>query len=254
MAITNPFFTPQSERSFSGLVDAVVVETGRIQNLTTVIGYVNLVIRECQALGLFARDARESSVASDAEPFVWTRPNYFRSLAAVQYGNGIYPKFRVPGKQGDDCAYFYAADDYFVFNGISIGDTLRLLSYSWAKPLLYYARLGVTSSVFQGGPYTVRKAYWDVEQEKWLYLNGGGTAYVATINDDDEEELRRRNASHWLIQDWYETIANGAKSKVYAQFGDQEKAGRSFVAYQANKKILQNSTGFPIEASLVDGG
>lgn len=244
----NPFQNPQNEKSFSAIVDGVVLETGRPDNFLTALQYVNFTIRECQSLGLFPQDRVESIAIVDAVPFIWTRPAYFRSLGAVKYGCGVYPKFRIPGSsQLDECYYYYAADDYFVFNGVTVGEKLSLLSYMHSKPLMYYGRLGVDTSAFFGGPYKVRLAYFDIETDLWMYLNGTLDDYVTTTGDLTVDETRRKLSGNWLTKDWTDLISNGAKAKVFAQFGDTDRANRAFAAYKATQKLLSVTVGFEAE-------
>lgn len=246
--MANPFLNPQNEKSFSAIVDGVVLETGRPDNFLTALQFVNLTIRECQSMGLFPQDRIEDQIVVDAIPFIWTRPPYFRSLGAVKYGCGVYPKFRVPGSsQQDECYYYYAADDYFVFTGVTVGDKLNLMMYMHSKPLMYYSRLGVDTTAFFGGPYATRLAYFDIATDLWMYLNGTSDGYVATTGDVNVDAARRKLSGNWLTKDWTDLISNGAKAKVFAQFGDTDRANRAYAAYKTTQKLLSVTGGFEAE-------
>ena len=247
---TAPFLTPANERSFSALVDRIVLETGRQQALLSVIGYVNLTVRECQTLGLFARDLLEEQVTATANPHIYTRPVNFRSLRAVRYDTlNYYPKMKRPGKTvADASAYFYAADNYYAFHGVMEGEVISLANYYWAKPLRYFGRLGTTTSGYQGGPYTNRPAYYDTDTDTWMYLNVGETAYTDDLGDDDEEELRQRNAMNWLIQDWWDMIAEGTKAKVFKGYKD-DRAAAAYAAYSNDQDMFRNTVGIEAEAT-----
>lgn len=248
--MANPFQNPQNERSFSAIVDGVVLETGRPDNFLTALQFTNLTIRECQSLGLFAQDRIEDQVIVAAIPCVWTRPPYFRSLGAVKYSCGVYPKLKLPGsQQADECYYYYAADDYFVFNGVTIGEKINLMMYMHSKPLMYYSRLGQDTSAFFGGPYPKRLAYFDIETDLWMYLNGTSDGYLTTLGDTVVEAARRKLSSNWLTKDWMDLISNGAKAKVFAQFGDTDRANRAFAAYKSTQKLLAMTVGFEAEFS-----
>lgn len=250
-----PFVTPINERSFSGLIDRCVLETGKSGALLTAIQYANLTIRECQALGLFASDLLEDRVLATDAPFSWTRPTNFRSLRLVQYGtSGDYPKFRMPGrgKNDDDTSLFYAAGNYFVFNGVVENEYINYAVYLWAQPLRYFSYVGLDTTAFPGGPYTTRRAYYDIDTATWYYLDTDDTTYVTTLGDTDEELLRRNNASNWLVQDWYDLILEGVKTKLFKQFND-ERQSASYALYKQGQQVLRNTSGSEVESfNIVD--
>lgn len=245
-----PFFTPQNERSFSALVDRVILETGREQAFLSVLQYVNLTVRECQALGLFARDLLEEEVVATANPHILTRPRNWRSLRTVKYDTlSYYPKMVRPGRAIEKVsAYYYAADDYYAFHGVTVGESIFTAAYYWAKSLQYFAQLGTTTTGFQGGPYNIRPAYFDTYEEEWRYLNGAQTAYVDTLNDDDEEELRRRNSFNWVLDDWWDVVVEGVKAKLFKQYKD-ERAGAAYASYQNGQEIFKNTMAVEAEVT-----
>jgi len=247
-----PFLTPANERSFSGLVDRAILETGKQFALLSAIQYANLTIRECQKLGLFAQDLIEDELETDAVPFIWTRPANFRSIRSVKYTlQNVWPKLRLPGKvQHEKLHYFYGADDYFAFAGLIEGEPIAIAVYYYRKPLLYYGMLGTVTTGFQGGPYSIRPAYYDVEAEEWMYLNVGQTAYVDDLADDDEELLRRTNAMNWLLTDWWDVVLEGVKAKIFKQYNDP-RASLSYSLYKEGQRMLQNLAGFEAEVSAM---
>lgn len=236
--MANPFSTPQNERSFSALIDAVIMETGRSANILTIVQRANLVIRECQALGLFARDRIEVQAVTDASPYILQRPPYWRSIEAARYMTTCtWVKLKKPGSpQNDYLYYFYAADDYYVFVGNILGETLSYTAYFWSRPFMYYARLAVSDAPLPGGPYSIRKAYFDIETMKWQYLNGTNDGYVDTTGDPDTDAAYKATASHWLLEDWWELIMEGTKAKVFA-LGDDGDRGK--IAYATYKQIQE---------------
>lgn len=246
------FVTPENERSFSALVDRIMRETGHVSAFLSVAGWVNQTVRECQALGLFVRDLVEDVVTvPDANPRVWTRPQYFRSLKAFKFNtSGMKPVRIVPGMSLEEYSYWwYAADDYYVFGGMYTGEGLGVAAYYWAKPLRYYAKLGEAVPSSLGGPYAVRPAYFDIDTDAWMYLNDAGTAYVSTLGSGQEavEALRRRNAMNWLIQDWWDMIKDGAKAKVFQSKGDP-RSNAAFANYKNGQNLLRMTVGFEVEA------
>jgi hypothetical protein len=245
-----PFNTPLNERSFSGLIDRCVLETGKTQALLSAIQYANLTIRECQSLGLFAQDSVEDQVLATTAPFTWTRPNNLRSLRVVQYNTSkTYPKFRLPGrgKNRTEDSFFYASSGYFMFQGVIANELINYMAYMWCKPLVYAAFLGAVTTSYPGGPYPVREAYYNTTDETWYYLNDDADAYVTTISDTAEELLRRNSAAHWLILDWFDLVLEGTKAKLFKQYND-ERAIASYALYKQGQKILQNTSGAEVES------
>lgn len=247
------FTTPPNERSFSGLVDAVALETGRLPNLLSIIQYANETIRECQTLGLFARDRVEETIVTDAQPFSWSRPMFFRSVGAAKYMTQCaWPRLKIPGRQlENEQWYFYAASGYYVFVGVMTGETIAMANYYWQKPLLYSGRLGTDTSKYAGGPYSDRKAYYDLELSKWQYLDADDDEYVDTTGDTVEDELRQANAANWLVLEWYDCILEGTKAKLFGRFDDQTRANTSYATYKYQQKLLQATAGFEAEAGNV---
>lgn len=240
-----PFQTPANEQSFSSLIDEAILVTGKPGSLISVVAQANLTIRECQSLGLFARDLIEEQFTADADPYMWDRPNYFRKIRTCRYPAwDINPELLLPGRiQNNKTYFFYAADDYYVFKGLGEGQVLNMANYYWRKPLVYYSRLGTTTTLYPGGPYSVRPAYFDITEDQWMYLNLAGTAYVTTLSDTTEEALRRLNTTNWLFTEWRELILSGIKSKIWNASGDARGAVE-YSAYKQTQTLLRNTIGY----------
>ena len=252
--MASPFQTPANERSFSSLIDEVVLTTGRATSLISIVNYAKLTIRECQAFGLFARDLLEEQVLATASPFIWTRPTFFRMLRAVKYVNAsinassedrnIFPEFCPPGRiQKNKDYFFYAADDYYVFAGVQDNQTIDLANYYWSKPLVYYGRLGVVTGQFPGGPYVIRPAYFDLSTAQWAYLNTAQDAYVFTTGDPAVDVALQLLSTNWLVSDWRELIISGTKAKVFGNLGDETRANREYAFYKATQLLMSNTVG-----------
>lgn len=243
--MASPFQTPANERSFSSLIDEAILVTGKPGSLISAVAAANLTVRECQSFGLFARDLIEEDITTDAEPYVWTRPAYFRSIRAVKYPCiGEHVSLALPGRiQKNLCHFFYAADDYYVFKGIGTGQVIKLANYYWRKPLVYYGRLGTSTVQYPGGPYASRPAYFDISTDLWMYLNAAGDAYVTTLSDPTEEALRRANATNWLVDDWRDLILSGTKAKLWNS-GSDPRGVVEFSAYKQNQTLLRNTVGY----------
>lgn len=253
-----PFITLQNERSFSSLIDRVVTETGKTSSLLSIVAAANMTIRECQTFGLFAQDLLEEDFVADVKPYIWYRPLNFKSIQSVRYAQSLeYPKLRRPGvgKNSTELYYFYAADNYYVFNGTLSNETVHFANYYWRKPLFYNARIDAVTTGFQGGPYPKRPAYYDIAADIWMYLNLAGDAYIAdtppTVYTADQQETKQKNAMNWLLMDWFDLIAEGTKAKILKNFGD-ERAAASYGLYKSFQKVFLMSNGFEAEAAAID--
>lgn len=250
-----PFKTPTNQQSFSGLVDAAVMATGKPASLISIVQYANNVVRECQALGLFADDLVEDTLLVPSTqpmgtPFTWIKPMFFRSLRTIKYlpasglVSDIYPDLILPGKKQKGKTWlYYSASNYFVFKGVGANDTVATATYYWLSPLGYYAVPGVNTSIFPGGPYTNRLAYFDTILGAWQYLQIDGITYGDTTGNPVTDEQYQIASSNWMTQAWYDLILSGTKSKLWTSAGDP-RAGAEYSNYKQQQKLLQNTHGY----------
>lgn len=243
------FRTPINEKSFSGLIDAAVLVTGKPGSLISITQFANAVIRECQALGLFAQDMTEDTLVvpdGQSTTYTWNRPSFFRSLRTVKFQNAnVFPKFIQPGrKQLDEEFFYYAADNYFVFSGAKAGENINYALYKWSTPLAYYAQNGVVTTAFPGGPYDVRPAYFDIAEDKWQYWTG--TAYADTTGVPATDAAYELLSMNWLVDQWYDLILAGTKAKMFTSGGDP-RAPAAFSDYKNMQKLLQNTSSYESE-------
>lgn len=244
--MAQPFQTPSNEKSFSGLIDAAILATGKPMSLINAVQYANMTVRECQSFGLFAQDLVEDVIYPDQDAYVWTRPSFFRRARTFKYLTAdVYPKLLLPGKvQRNESWYYYAADDYFVFKGVDTGEQIASAVYYWLRPLPYYAQLGVSTSLFPGGPYATRPAYFDTLTDEWMYLNTAEDAYEAT--EPTDADARQALASNWLVKDWNDLILSGTKAKIWNQAGDPRSANE-YSLYKQMQTLLRNTSGYESE-------
>lgn len=248
------YLTPANERSFSGMLDEVILTTGKTAALRSAISCANATIRECQTLGLFYRDLVEDQFIATATPMFWTRPRLLRSVRAFKYTTqNKYPMLKLPGRRLlDESIYFYAAQDYYALKGPLLNEPIAYAIYMWLTPLVYYSRLNDTA-VYPGGPYAVRPAYYDLTLLKWQYLNGGGTAYVDTTGVPATDALRQQISMNWLVDDWYDTIMEGTKAKLLKSLND-DRATLAFSLYKQLQTAMRNTVGFEAEGVSIIGG
>lgn len=249
-----PYLTPANERSFSGMIDEVILSTGKTAALRAAISYANATIRECQTLGLFYRDLVEGQFVATTTPMFWTRPRLLRSVRAFKYTvQDIYPMLRLPGRRlKDEINYFYASQDYYALKGPLQDEPIAYAIYMWLTPLVYYVKLNDTAA-YAGGPFATRLAYYDLTLQQWMYLNGGSTAYVATTGVAATDLLRQKTAMNWLVDDWYDTIMEGTKAKLLKSF-DDSRATLSFALYKQLQTAMRNTVGFEAEGVSQVGG
>lgn len=219
--------------------------TGRPQSLIATVQAANLTIRQCQALGLFAQDMEELSYVVDVTPYVFTKianPGPWRILRTAKYVNAkTFPELAPPGKKQKTLdSYYYAVNNQYVFSGVTVGDTLALAAYWWAKSLTYYAQNGVVTTQFPGGPYPTRLAYYDDNSNKWQYWTG--TVYADTTGVAATDLLYQQQSTNWLVSDWRDLIIAGTKAKIWNSVGDP-RGPVEYSAYEATKKLLMVTAG-----------
>lgn len=246
------FQTPDNERSFSSLVDQVIIETGQTAALRAVVQAANLTIRECQAVGLFAPDLLEEQVVTIAQPHIYfVLPNLRRLRTAYYVTAAVYPKLILPGRKMkldsmQEDYYFYRAQNYYAFMGAAVGETINIANYYWAQRLVYYARVGAPSNSYPGAPYSLRPAYWDDVQQAWLYLQANNVDYALTTTDLDGGIARQNAAMNWILFEWFDMISDGTKAKIFNLKGDA-RATASYAQYKANQETLRRSKSFEAE-------
>lgn len=249
-----PYLTAVNERSFSGMIDEIILATGKTAGLRSTIAFANATIRECQTLGLFYRDLVEDQFIANPTPYFWTRPRLLRSVRAIKYTQqNIYPMLKLPGRQLKDLTnYFYASQDYYAFKGPLLNEPVAYAVYMWQTPLVYYQRFG-DATVYVGGPYATRSAYYDLTLQQWMYLNGGGTAYVSTTGVAATDLARQKITMNWLVDDWYDMIMEGTKAKLLKSYND-DRATLAFSLYKQMQTGFRNTVSFEAEGVSIVGG
>lgn len=195
-------------RTYSELVDELVVTTGRGDKIANVKSYVNQCIRDSQSLAYFFKDLTEDSITMDgSDPFLWDPlPVDFRVVKAVNFPTYGPVSNLPPGRiQADQDAYYYLATNYGVFKGASQEDTVSVAYYSYLPRLSYYVS-------------GARPAYYDNELDTWYYLDNG--VYVTALATTALETAAKNKVTNWLLFTWYDLIRDGAMSKLYYVLDD----------------------------------
>ena len=210
---------------FSELVDDVMLMIGRTNPRTkeNVVNYVRMTMRELQMLGYFDNDHVEETITATASPHVWDKPANLRQLRTVRYSEnynaGRWPKLLRPGKvQNDQVYFYYAGTDYFMFNGIAIGQPIGLSMYMYFPYLKYYET-------------ALRPAVFDRVAGTWTYLSAYDT-------NDTLRETARNLVSNWVLRDWDFLVKEGTLAKTYKMLREERMAAASYSNYRNGQKDL----------------
>jgi hypothetical protein len=211
--------------SFSDLVRDCIARAHRPATdtpLMNCIAYANATIKNIASTGEYKADLAEAVLTADAIPYVYVKPRNYRQTLAVSYpqasgADPIYPEPLQPGKVLlDQNFYYYYSGNTIVFNGVAVGSSVNVAYYTHPKRFVYY-------------PVGEEPAYYDEETESWVYA----TAYDV---DDDTREAARDLVSHWVIERWYDLLAEGTLTKLYNHLGDD----RSRATFANYKDLLQD--------------
>ena len=217
--------------TFSAVIDDAIARSARPDRRADIIQWARASMREAQVIAFFERDFIEDQITAVGDPYIWTRPAYFRQMRTVRYpeirdghGNSVYPRFVQPGRALRNFNYFYyAGTDYFTFAGQSRGlpntttsTFIDLGYYSYFPRLAYYK-------------VADRPARYSLEDEAWWYKD-------ETLDDAGKEAARNR-VSNWMLFDWYELVMEGTLAKVFKTFGDS-RAVSSFALFKSYQKDL----------------
>ncbi len=215
--------------TFSQLIDEAIQLTGRGPAARPrLIAYSRSSMREAQVKALFHKDRNEDILTVDASPFIWTPPVTIRIVETVIFPNEVYPDFitpsrkqRLPSSLGD--AFYYAAQNYYVFSGVDINDAINISYFTYFSPLLYFT-------------IKERPARFDLETLTWEYLDNDGN-HVSSLSTTALEQAARDKVTNWMIFNWFELILEGTLAKQFKIVKD-ERARTSFALFEKFKTDL----------------
>lgn len=232
--------------TFSQLVDDVVSGTARTNKQADIARFINQVIREVHTdetggAIVYSRNLVETTItATTATTYVWPVPQGLQSLLTVSYpdlslleGGNVFPDFIRPGRRQNDSSYFYyRSGSSFVFYGFGdIGDTISVAYYLFPPRLQYYAS-------------GARPATYDSATQTWTYYDLSGSGGINYDEDDDSRELARDLTSNWILLDWEDMVAWGAKASLYALAGD-ERAAVHYSKFNILRRQMMTSESVP---------
>lgn len=210
--------------TFSALVDEVVTLTGRINMRDRITQYARQTIRECQCAQAIkpADDLIEDTLVTNATPYIWPKPQYFREFDAIEYpslfdsrGLVFKPRQRQPGQSHDDTDYFYyISGDSVIFSDLDVGTTINIAYYIWSRSFVYTLA------------EADREARFDLATNAWIYK---------TAATPEAQLAARESVSNWLLFNWFDMLLEGTCAKIWKALNDQRSVS-SFALY----KSLQN--------------
>ena len=224
------------KQTFSAAVDDVVARSGRKDRRLDIQSYVNQTLRECSVLEYFDNDMIEDNLTADQDNFIWTKPTYFRFMRTVKYPDDIWPEHLPPGRhQQDKIDYFYQGPTFWVFNGTSNGDVIKVAYYDYPRRLLYYDNLDGTLSrpaIFTIGDET------DGYIEKFQYLDAG--VYVDSLSTQALQDAAEAAVTNWILFKWYDLVMEGALAKLFKNI-NSPRAVPSFALYKQTQNDFRNA-------------
>jgi len=214
---------------FSEICDTVAKRTGRPtpSDALNIQSYTRATMRELHALATFAKDRVEEQITPTALPVIWTYPVRVKYLEAVGYGNGIFPKYLLPGEKiMGERYYFYPASNYYVFVGAFLNVPISISYFTRPQVFQYYAE-------------GTRPAVYNEYDETWMYLVDPGppAIYAPTLGTPEQDEAARDLVANWLMINWRHVVEEGVITKTYKNFGD-ERSRSSFSLFNDFKKNL----------------
>lgn len=218
--------------TFSEIVDELKVELVRPDFTAAIVDYLNLTIRESHqkkinadvAPVLYESNRVEDEATVTSLPAVWEIPNVarFQMFETAYYPiSGRYALKRHVTRtfeQGNNPLdpFWYRAGGYITFNGVNVGETVKLTYFQYPARLKYYE---VTT------PQS-RPAVYNFETDTYTYA----TAY--DVNDATRENARNL-VTNWLLLNHVEIMKQGVRAKVWARLGETDRAKMGFSLYES---------------------
>lgn len=231
--------------TFSQLVDQVASETGRLDKVQSIATFANQSIRELHANErgksiVYSKNLIEDQLTANvAEMFPWVVVQYFQSMRTVRFdnvldcGEPVYPKMLKPGRiLRSESQYYYRAGKNFFFRGYGGLNSLISIAYYTFPPLMQYF------------PVAIRPASYDL-RSGWTYndLTGADPVDLNFDLDDTNRALAETLTTNWMVFDWFTTVIEGTKAKLYKAQGDEDRSRTHFSQFQLYKQQLFNTEG-----------
>lgn len=214
--------------TFSALIDSIIVELVRPDQIDNCVSWLNQTIREChfrptsnqQVFYDENRTETETLVAS-ANPFLWPIPSVtrFQMMEAVYSNNvGIYipaknPRIALREATGPyDSYFYYRTGAQYAVAGVAVDDTIQMSYFQYPRMLAYRANVADRHCTF------------DPDSDMYYDITSGSP--VASTDVQLEVE------TNWLLQRWDTVLAEGLRAKAYKRLGDDLRTRLSYSAFQ----------------------
>ncbi|KAK0039462.1 hypothetical protein Bpfe_031139 [Biomphalaria pfeifferi] len=220
--------------TFSQLVDDVVKELLRPDQLENIATYTNQTIRE-----LHIRPSTQSQTFFDANrveeelavltdgPWLWSIPSVtrFQKLEAIYCPQmNLYIQEKTPSvafRNSDDPFhnyYWYRTGPQIAVAGALAGLDLQLSYFMYPRTFPYKLLVN-------------RIVKFDADLDAYVLIAGGGTP---TQDQIDAETA-------WPLQRWPDAIKEGVRAKLFKRLGDSDRTRMAYSAFESMRMAVWNS-------------
>jgi len=220
-------------RTFSEVVDQVVIETRKPTHLATIIRITNKIIKELRTNYPSPYDLVEMLVHSgDPEhecPYIIDIPCDYRDMRAVMYSDCLFVKYRPPGLvQKLDKAFWYQSGNKLVFTGMAPWDSIKIAYYKAFVPYTYRKECDrQIKSNSDGCSFSFRAA----ADDSWAPLD---------FNDPNQVARLGRHVD-WVLQKFPEVVVDGVIADFNNQYGDPQIGRSVYQAFTRGKDEIRRS-------------
>lgn len=225
--------------TFSQLIDELVAESLRPDQRAVMANGLNQTIRELHftpehiPVG-YSSNLIEEILEPDVEDgftYALVDPRLFQMMESVWYpAVGEYATMRRPssmhafvGEIGGQQYNWYRTGDSIAYSNYGgIGTEIHLAWFSYLPRLKYYETVAD------------RPATWDDENQE----------YVFHADYDATAELQAEALSlttNWMIQRWWDTVAQGTRAKLYARLADDVRMKQAYSSFEQLRPNLVNA-------------
>jgi hypothetical protein len=225
--------------TFSQLIDELVAESLRPDQRAVMANGLNQTIRELHftpehiPVGFAANLIEEVLVADVEDGFTYalTDPRLFQMMESVWYPTlGAYATMRKPSSMhafvgeigGQEFSWYRTGDSIAYSNYGGLDAEIHLAWFSYLPRLRYY------------GTGETRPAVWNDDTQEFDFA----------AEYDSTPELQAEALSlttNWMIQRWWDTLAQGVRAKLYARLADDVRMKQAYSSFEQGRPNLVNA-------------
>ena len=221
--------------TFSQLIDDVIQEQKRPDMLSLAASYLNQTIREVHfradtgSILHFLSNFHELQVTASSESgYAWNIPDpaIFQGLTQVQYADvwdaatdsPAWSRETQPSRTlNTDRPYHYRVGQSFVFSGYGgVNKRINLGFFLYPRRLKYKA----------------------LAQRLVTYDEYLGYTFAPSITTPEQEAAAMEQETNWLIQRWYDVLAEGLRAKILKRTGDEVRGRTSYSLFNTLRQGL----------------